>query len=222
MPFPPFVSVWGWDSHNSVALTFDRRGQIHIAGNMHASPLVYGAAASSDTIDNIALSSMIGRDENRVTYPSFINGPDGNLYFAYRSGWSGNGDWFLNVLDDNKWKRVTDHPIFSATWQGGPTNAYPSVIRVFQDGYVHIAVVWRRTPDVATNYAITYARTRDFLHWEDHNGRPFALPMDPGKSDMIEYTGQAQGLVNSARVGVTTAGKPIIAYTKYGPNGKTS
>ncbi len=212
----------GWDSHNSVALAFDGNGQLQVAANMHASPLVYGAAASPDSIADISLSSMIGRDEEKATYPNFINGPDGKLYFAYRSGVSGNGAWFVNVRDGNKWQRALGTPIFSSTWDGSPTNAYPTVFRVFQDGYVHIAVIWRRTPDVASNYSITYARSRDFVHWEDHEGRPIRPPMDPGNSDVIEATGEGQGLVNLARVSVTTGGKPIVAYTRYGPDGKNS
>jgi len=212
----------GWDSHNSVALAFDGNGQLQVAGNMHASPLVYGAAASSDSISDMSLSPMVGRDEDKATYPNFINDPDGKLYFAYRSGVSGNGDWFVNVRDGQTWKRALEGPVFSSTWEGSPTNAYPTVFRVFQDGYVHIAIIWRRTPDVASNYAITYARTHDFVHWEDHEGRPITPPLDPGNSDVIEVTGEGQGLVNLARVSISTAGKPLIAYTRYGPDGKNS
>ncbi len=212
----------GWDSHNVIALAFDGNGRLQVAGNMHAVPLVYGSAASADTITNLTLSPMIGRDEERVTYPNFINGPDGKLYFIYRSGVSGDGDWVINVRDGQKWKRALNVPIFSSTWQGSPTNAYPNAFRFYSDGYAHIASVWRRTPDVASNYAITYARSRDFVHWEDHNGKPITTPMDPGNSDLIEATGEGKGLVNLARVGLTAAGKPIIAYTKYGPDGRNS
>ncbi len=212
----------GWDSHNIIALAFDGNGQLQVAGNMHSSPLVYGAAASPDSIRDITLSPMIGRDEKKVTYPNFINGSNGKLYFTYRSGDSGNGEWVVNVRDGQKWKRALDGAIFSSDWDSSPTNAYPTPFRVFQDGYIHIAAVWRRTSDVASNYAITYSRTRDFIHWEDHNGQPIQPPMDPGNSDMIDATGEGKGLVNAARVGITTGRKPIVAYTKYGPDGKNS
>lgn len=212
----------GWDGHNTIVLAFDATGHLQIAGNMHASPLVYGAAPSPDSIAGIALMPMIGGDEKSVTYPDFITGPDGKLYFIYRSGVSGDGEWIINFREGQTWKRVLEKPIFSSTWNGRTTNAYPTPFRFFQDGYIHVAAVWRRTPDVASNYAITYARTRDFVHWEDHNGRTIILPMDPGNSDLIEATGEGKGLVNGARVGVTDAGKPIVAYTKYGLDGKNS
>ncbi|KQU79326.1 hypothetical protein ASD00_36345 [Ensifer sp. Root31] len=210
----------GWDSHNSVALAFDGNGQLQVAANMHSSPLVYGAATSADSVSDMSLSPMIGRDEDKVTYPTFLNSPDGKLYFAYRSGMSGNGEWLVNVRNGQNWQRALNTPIFASTWSGSPTNAYPSAFRIAGDGYVHLAVVWRRSPDLATNYAVTYARTRDFVQWTDHNGRPVTPPLDPGNSDMIEATGENQGLLNSARVIVTPAGKPIVTYTRYGPDRK--
>ncbi len=212
----------GWDSHNGVALAFDGNGQLQVAANMHDSPLVYGEATIPDSIAGMSLSLMIGRDEDKVTYPNFMNSPDGKLYFAYRSGVSGNGEWLVNVRDGQTWRRALDNPIFTSTWNGSPTNAYPSTFRMSPGGYVHLAIVWRRAPDVASNYAITYARTRDFVHWEDHAGRPLTPPLDPDNSDMIEATGEDQGLVNSARVSVTAGGKPVVAYTRYGPNGRNS
>ncbi|USJ26860.1 BNR repeat-containing protein [Ensifer adhaerens] len=210
----------GWDSHNRVALAFDRNGQLHIAANMHGSPLVYGVSARPGNISDISMSPMIGRDEDKVTYPNFINGSDGNLYFVYRNGLSGDGGWFVNVRNGETWRRALNAPIFASTWEGSPTSAYPSVFRVSKDGYVHLAVVWRRSPDLATNYAITYARTRDFVSWTDQNGKPITTPIDPGSSTMIEATGENQGLLNSARVSVTPAGVPIVTYTRYGPDGK--
>lgn len=212
----------GWDSHNIVSLAFDENGKLQVAGNMHSSPLIYGSTANPDSIADLTLSPMIGQDEERATYPSFIKGPSGGFYFVYRNGMSGDGGWFVNTRDGEKWKRAINGPIFSSFWDGSPTNAYPTPFRVFQDGYVHIAAVWRRTPDVASNYAITYARTRDFIHWEDHNGQSITPPMNPGNSDMIDATGEGNGLVNLARVGVTANGKPVIAYTKYGPQGRNS
>ncbi|NTE03938.1 hypothetical protein G6M26_47290 [Agrobacterium tumefaciens] len=110
-----------------------------------------------------------------------------------------------------KWKRALDGAIFSSDCDSSPTNAYPTPFRVFKDGYVQIATVWRRTSDVASNYAITYSRRRDFIPWEDQNGQPIQPPMDPGNRDMIDATGKGKGLVNAARLGITTGRKPIVA-----------
>lgn len=109
----------GWDSHNSIVLAFDKIGHLQIAGNMHATPLVYGEANTPDSISHIVLSPMIGKNEENVTYPNFITSQDGNLYFAYRSGVSGDGEWFVNVLKGGQWKRTLDVPILAASWGGG-------------------------------------------------------------------------------------------------------
>jgi len=37
---PPATRL-AWDSHNSITLAVDRNDDIHLSGNMHASPLVY-------------------------------------------------------------------------------------------------------------------------------------------------------------------------------------
>lgn len=210
----------GWDSHNSVALAFDSAGRLQVAGNMHASPLVYGSANTPDTVSGITLTPMTGHDEKKVTYPNFVTGVDGTLYFSYRNGVSGNGEWYVNTRYGRSWKRTLDVPIFSSTWNGLPTNAYPTPFKVFKDGYVHLAIVWRRSPDVASNYAITYVRTRDFVHWEDHRGHQIKPPVTPGNSDVVDTVGEGNGLLNSARVDLTKNGSPVIAYTKYGPDGR--
>ncbi|HEY0121001.1 MAG TPA: BNR-4 repeat-containing protein, partial [Rhizobium sp.] len=210
----------GWDSHKSVILAFDANGRLQVAGNMHDSPLVYAAADKPDDISAMILRPMIGRNESSVTYPIFMNSFDGALYFAYRSGVSGNGEWFTNVFRDSSWRRVSNTPLFSSAWGGRPTSAYPSAIRLSEDNYIHLAIVWRRTFDVSTNYAITYGRTSDFVHWTNHEGYPINLPLDPGNSDLIESPGVGSGLVNSARVNLAQDGTPIIAYTRYGSGGR--
>ena len=76
----------GWDSHNTIVLAFDSQGRLHVAGNMHASPLVYGRAERPSSLDGLKLSPMIGRDEAHATYPYFFLDPEGRLLFLYRSG----------------------------------------------------------------------------------------------------------------------------------------
>ncbi|NSY51294.1 hypothetical protein G6M23_21830 [Agrobacterium tumefaciens] len=43
--------------------------------------------------------------KKRGSYPNFINGSNGKLYFTYRSGDSGNGEWVVNVRDDQKMEK---------------------------------------------------------------------------------------------------------------------
>jgi hypothetical protein len=208
----------GWDSHNGIVLGVDSAGNIHVAGNMHSNPLVYGAMIGGD-FSTMRLRPMTGLNETSVTYPSFINTPDGHLLFIYRDGVSGNGRWLVTRYDQGAWYALSSSPLFDETWNKQTTSAYPSNFQFSSDGTAHLAIVWRHTLDVATNYAISYVRTKDFAHWTNSLGETVSMPINPGNADLVEMTGEHQGLVNSARTAVAPGGQALIVYTRYGPDG---
>ena len=83
----------GWDSHNFITMAVDDDGCIHLCANMHAVPLVYYRTSKPDDMDTFErIPSMIGRNEQRCTYPSFFRGPGNAFIFTYRDGSSGNGE----------------------------------------------------------------------------------------------------------------------------------
>lgn len=116
-------AVLGWDSHNYVTLTVDSAGQIHVSGNMHCHPLVYFRTERPGEIHSFRqVPAMVGRNEQRCTYPRFLKGPQGELIFTYRDGRSGSGDQYCNVYDAKTatWRRLVESPLFSG---GGKMNA---------------------------------------------------------------------------------------------------
>ena len=103
-----------WDSHNSLTMAIDDSGHIHLCGNMHADPLVYFRTAQPLDITSFErLDRMVGRHEDRCTYPRFMRGPKGELIFRYRDGSSGNGVDFYNVYDPETrtWERLIEQPL---------------------------------------------------------------------------------------------------------------
>ena len=108
---------------------------------------------------------MTGHNETKVTYPGFSNAPDGALLLEYRSGGSGSGDTFINRYDERTqtWSPLTDQPLF---FGGSRMNAYPISLLKGPDGWFHQVWVWRDSPMAETNHDLSYARTRDRLHWE--------------------------------------------------------
>lgn len=85
----------GWDSHNYVTLAVDSAGQIHVSGNMHCVPIVYFRTERPGDITRFRqFPAMVGRNEQRCTYPRFLHGPKGELIFTYRDGRSGSGDQY--------------------------------------------------------------------------------------------------------------------------------
>lgn len=202
----------GWDAHNGLAVAIAPDDTVHVAGNMHASPLFYARGNVRD-VGSLRPAPMIGRDELRATYPRFLHDGAGNLVFMYRTGGSGNGSWLLNRWQGGRWQRIG--PIFADRDHSGPVSAYPSTFRTGADGYVHVAVVWRRTPDVASNFAVSYARTQDFQTWFTSTGRTIAAPLSPDTMDMVENVGEGAGLVNRFDLALAADGTPVILYPRY-------
>ena len=205
----------GWDSHNYVTMAIDEHGQIHLAGNMHAVPLVYFRTTKTGDIDTFARVPMTGQDEERCTYPRFLAAADGTLLFTYRSGGSGNGNQIFNEYDPEtrRWSRFLDSPLFDGE---GKRNAYPLGPEPGPDGLFHVVWVWRDTPDCATNHDLSYARSRDLKHWETAAGTPVPLPLTLGqKGLLVDPVPPHGGIINGCeRLVFDRQNRPLISYHK--------
>lgn len=212
----------GWDSHNSVTMTADDEGYLHLSGNMHAHPLVYFRTARPWDITTFERLEMTGKDEKRCTYPRFMRGADGRLIFHYRDGGSGNGNEIYNVYDvkTRTWGRLLDKPLTDGR---GQMNAYMVGPSRGPDGWFHLCWVWRDTPDCSSNHDPSYARSRDLVHWETIAGRPIELPITldtPGT--LIDPVPVNGGIINGAlQIGFDRAKQPVASYHKFDQKGKT-
>lgn len=210
----------GWDNHNAIALALDAKGQVHVAGNMHATPLVYARTAEPRRIDSLQLvNRMVGRDEAKTTYPTWVVLPDGGLAFLYRTGSSGAGQHVINTLADGEWRRRGEAPLFGQAEAG--SSAYPTDPVRGPDGMMHMAWVWRRTADAHTNYQVAYASSPDLVRWQDAAGRPIVLPLRPGASGAIDSVPERGGLANQVTLGFDAKGRPVVSYLKYDAGGAT-
>jgi hypothetical protein len=215
-------SVVGWDSHNNIAMAVDSEGHLHVSGNMHGDPLVYFRSQIPHDIHSFEdLGEMVGESEARCTYPTFFNGPSGDLVFSYRSGGSGNGNTFFNIYDveSKGWTRLIDEPLTDGE---GLRNAYHIGPTLGPDGFWHLVWVWRDTPDAATNHDISYARSRDLLTWENGRGDAVALPFTLRESEILDPVPILSGMINgNTKVGFDSENRPIISYHKYDQDGNT-
>jgi hypothetical protein len=215
-------AVLGWDSHNYVTMAVDSAGQIHVSGNMHCHPLVYFRTERPGDITSFRqFPAMVGRNEQRCTYPRFLHGPKGELIFTYRDGRSGSGDQYCNVYDaeTGTWRRLVESPLFSG---GGKMNAY--FVGPVQDksGVFHICWVWRNTPDCATNHDLCYARSKDLMCWETSDGRPLSLPITLATAEVVDPVPPGGGMINgNTKIGFDADGRPVISYHKFDAQGKT-
>ncbi len=134
------------DAHNTVAIAVDGDGFLHVAWDHHDNPLNYARSVAPGSLELGPRQPMTGRHENSVTYPSFLRLPDGDLLFLYRDGRSGRGNLALNRYNirTKTWTQVQPNLIDGE----GRRSAYSSVT-IDSSGVLHLAWVWRDTPDVA-------------------------------------------------------------------------
>jgi hypothetical protein len=213
----------GWDGHNYVTFAFDSAGQIHLSGDMHVSPLAYFRTTVAGDITTLTHAAMVGTDESMVTYPAFMKLATGQLLFSYRSGGSGNGNWFWNIYDPQmqRWSRWLSTALFDGT--STSVSAYPVGPQLGPDGRYHLVWVWRDSPDGATNHDVSYARSTDLLHWETADGTPLVLPITPAqRSTIVDPVPVHGGLLNNdTRVGWDADGRLMISYIKFDAAGNT-
>jgi hypothetical protein len=81
--------------------------------------------------------------------------------------------------------------------------------------------VWRDTPDCATNNNLSYARSRDLIHWETAAGQAVKLPITlTTKGLIVDPAPSGGGMINGGQDLVFDShNRPMIAYHKSDPNG---
>jgi hypothetical protein len=227
--FVPLPRTTGWDSHNSVAMAVDPDGFVHLAADMHSSPLVYFRSRhpidEPFTADSFEpLHRLTGDREDRVTYPVFLQDVNGGLVFMYRHGSSGDGDQIVNRYDatTRAWRRLFDAPLTSGRRDGEPMNAYFEGPVRGPDGLFHLAWVWRDTPDCDTCHDVCYARSRDLVHWERSDGTPLDLPITADTCEVVDPVPPGRGLLNGlVRIGFDALHRPVLSYHAYDEAGRS-
>src|SRR5690606_37599169 len=163
------------DAHNSISIMVDGDGFLHVAWDHHNDSLRYAKGTAPGSLKLTDKMSMTGKNEDLVTYPEFYRTPDGNLYFFYRYGASGNGNLVINKYNtaSKNWEQLQDNLIDGENQR----NAYWQTF-IDEAGTIHISWVWRESWDVATNHDMCYARSKDGgLTWENSQGKRYDLPI---------------------------------------------
>ncbi len=197
------------DAHNTIALGVDGDGFLHVAWDHHNNPLNYVRGAAPGSLELGARETMTGAHEQRVTYPAFLPLPNGDLLFFHRDGGSGRGNLVLKRYDvrARRWSLVHASLIDGE----GARSAYPAYT-VDPRGTLHLAWVWRATPDVATNQDLAYARSIDGgVTWTGIDGRPLEVPFTAANADYALRVGPNRSLMNPPSLAADADGRPLIA-----------
>jgi len=213
----------GWDSHNYIAMAVDADGQVHVSANMHGDPLVYYRTTVAGDVRTLTRQPVMveARVEGKMTYPIFLRDGAGRLVYKYRDGSSGNGNEIYNVYDPatRTWRHLLQVPLTDGE---GQRNAYFMGPVLGPDKYFHIAWVWRETPMAETNHDLSYARSRDLVHWETAAGRPLTLPITLKTAEIVDPVPVEGGMINNNTViGFDPAGRAMITFHKFDAKGNT-
>lgn len=197
------------DAHKSISLAIDGEGYIHLAYGMHSSRMLYRKSLEPYGLNFSPIEYMIDSiQEQRVTYPEFYKKSNGNIIYAYRSGYSGNGDLVLNEysLVTHSWKRVLDKVIDGENCR----NAYWQMYLDSSDAF-HLSWVWRETSDVSTNHDLCYAYSSDGMNWKNSKAQLYSIPIKIREAEFAWLIPQNSELINQTSMAVDESGHPFIA-----------
>ncbi len=194
------------------SLVVDSEGILHYTGNMHSQPLVYFRTLEPGDISTFErIDEMVGSEENSMAYPNFFTCVEGELYFTYRYGRSGQGVQMVNEWDaqEQRWSRLPS--LFDGL---GREEAF-GIPRLGSDGYFHLFSAWRVSACMNDENRIVYAWSEDMENWKTASGEDVDMPITPETEGVVvDPTGVQQGLL-SPYVGFDAKDRRILTYTKY-------
>ena len=131
------------DSANNLTIAIDRSGHVHVAGNVHNSPLSYWRSTEPHEVRSLRNAAKpgamqgiwivkdrtgsevkrylgSGAELGATSYPDIFDGPDGALFMSWRSGMAGQGNEFLYRFDESTrvWKSVAGSTMYGSYPEG--------------------------------------------------------------------------------------------------------
>jgi len=197
------------DAHNVISMMIDGKGFLHLSWNHHGNQLNYAKSKQPLSLDFSSEMPMLGKQEQKVTYPEFLKFSNGDLLFLYRDGGSGNGNLVMNKYSTKtqQWQRLQDVLIDGENKR----NAYWQACIDAKDN-IHIAWVWRESADVASNHDMCYAISKDKgASWQKSNGEIYQLPITEKSAEVVAKIPQNSELINQTSITTDEKGTPFIA-----------
>lgn len=229
------------DSHNTISMGLCiGDGTIHLAFDHHASPLHYRISRKGILYDpgNVkwepSLFSPVkdyledGKPLSGLTYPVFVNMPDGGMLFGYRKGGSNNASYYIGRYEGRTGTWGHMHEVISG--QGDYADPYKGVSKT-RNAYInaltydtrdrlHISWTWREVVEGVGNRDICYAYSPDNGDtWYNTKGETVATAdgtkvintFTPGIA--IKTLDRGWGMMNSQSQAVDASGVPhIVMY----------
>lgn len=197
------------DAHNCVSVAVDGSGYVHLIWCRHDGKMFYARSLSALGLD-FEQYEVIGKDEDKTTYPEFYRQPSGDLLLVYRAGYSGNGKLILNryICRQKRWIRVYDALIDG----NGQESPYWQVC-TDKLGRLHISWCWRENNNVNSNHDMCYmcSTDADCTHFTDIAGKELSVPQTPENAQPIFRIPQSSSLINQTSMTTDENNLPYIA-----------
>lgn len=213
----------GWDSHNGISVAMDELGFLHVAANMHDTPLKYYVSNDRFSVGSFhRVEHMTGVNENSITYPRFFEMQNGRLAFQSRFGKSGSGGIDLKIYNagTSSWREAV--PGGTLLDGQGRMSPYPTDVELGPDGNYHVAWVWRDTPAAETSHDVYYAWSPDLLHWQSAGGSSLDTPISDRGPALVDRVPSGGGVINGLlKIGYDNKERAILSYHKYDKGGNS-
>lgn len=222
--------ILGRDTHNSIALTVDAHGAVHLIANVFSSEMNYWRSEPDDPTTLVPADHLVVTpsrngagarqdDEGYVTYPRFLTGPDGTLRLMWHAGWSGAGKTYIYEYDAEKsrWSNPLGGSAVLDGWSGSTYSPYPDLPRYNPaDGYHYLSYTWQDDGSAASASTINLIRTKDFRTWSAPGGAPLDTPLRYGtEAAFVENVPENSGILNTnVRTGFDPGGRATVAYVR--------
>jgi hypothetical protein len=215
------------DAHNIISLGIcPRDGTIHLAFDHHGHSLHYRSSKKdvAKKPENFAwepslfgpiLSELETDRPIAITYPRFLQTPNGGLHFCYRQGGSGNGDRMLVDYDPKTgtWSGTRQIDSRRGTFvdemgESAARCSYPNGYDYGPNNRLHATWVWRESSQGA-NHDLMYAYSEDGgVVWRNNQGAAFDDPpyLDSPGLTVVEIP-QNLGLMNTHGQAVDSQGR---------------
>ena len=233
------------DGHNTISMGIcPQDGTIHLSFDHHTSILRYRFSQkniANDPENAVWSTSIFSTVRDRLgtqlvsalTYPQFLQTPNGGLQFLMRQGTSGNGDKMLYryVPATSNWAlvRMVDsrNGNFTDIWGTvSKRNSYPNDFEYDTTGRLHTTWCWRES-GWAVNHDIMYAYSDDQGNtWRNNAGTALAMPMRVDSPGLVAVpistrygllNDQAQVVDSQGRVHVVMSHSPLENETTTTP-----
>lgn len=209
------------DAHNSISLAADREGHWHMSYDHHGTRLKY--RRSLQAMDVTAWSdelSMTGKNEEKVTYPTFIMPINDNpLLILYRDGSWKQGTAYLKYYDEalQEWIDYPQPILSGAEQKPWTSNAYWNHPVIDLNGNLHLSFCWRTDyfgeEKLISNINIDYAKSYDGgYHWYTSKNQPYQLPITQVNSETVWPISPGSNLINQTSMALDSQGYPHIVF----------